>query len=159
MKQVELFGYKIFENGTILALNGKPMKFNKTITLSVNKKLKKVSYARFVYYAFNKDFDFNNHSYCVKHKDNDFSNNNINNLYITNKKEDIRGENHKMAKLTDKQVEEIKELYRKGQEKDRDINTNSPNRRISYRKLADKYGVSHNLIRGIIKGNFRNKNN
>ena len=112
MKQVDLYGYKVLENGTILKLNGKPMAFHKTIQMLIDDEIKSVSYARVVYYAFNQDtFDFNNHSYCVKHKDNNPKNNAIDNFYISDEKEYLWGEKHKKAKLTDEEVEEIRQLY------------------------------------------------
>ena len=43
--------------------------------------------------------NFNNHKFCVRHKDNDEKNNNINNLYISDKKDYLWGENHKKANL------------------------------------------------------------
>lgn len=157
IKQVELFGYKVLSNGTILKLNGEPMKYQKTIPiLWGNKTSKSVSYARFVYYAFHQnDFDFDNHSYCVKHKDNNIKNNNIDNLYISKEKEYLKGEKHKMAKLTDDEVDEIRKLYFIGEEDNKGNGLNNPFRKYSYRKLAEKFGVSHSLIKGIIKGECR----
>lgn len=152
MKQIELYGYKVFENGTILGLNGKPMNFNKTIELSINGNSKAVSYARFVYYAFNRDFDYKNYSYCVKHKDNDITNNNINNLYITNEREHLHRENNMKSKLTDEEIKEIKKLYFIGEEDNKGNGKNNPFKKYSYRKLADKFGVSHNLIKQVVKG-------
>ena len=115
MKKVNLFGYEIYENGTILRLSGKkPMAFHKTIEIIVNGKAKSVSYARLVYYAFHQDFDFENYKLLVQHKDNDYTNNAIDNLYVTNAKKHLRGKNHPRAKLTDEQIEEIKMLYKKG---------------------------------------------
>ena len=62
------------------------------------------------------------------------------------KEKDIKqGENNGYAKLTNDEVEEIKKRY----------NTTS----CTYRSLARDFGVSHSLIGGIIKGNFRNKEN
>lgn len=155
MKKVNLFGYEVYENGTILSLSGKPMVFNKTIDLSINGNIKSVSYARFVYYAFHQDFDFDNHRFCVKHKDNNIKNNSIDNLYITNKKKHLRGENNSRAKLTDKQVEEIRELYFKNKLENKDESINNPFKKVSYRKLAEMYGVSHTLIKSIVKGATR----
>lgn len=155
MRKVNLFGYEVCENGTILNLSGKPMVFNKTIDLSINGEVKSVSYARFVYYAFHQDFDFENHRFCVKHKDNNIENNAIENLYITNKKKHLRGENNSRAKLTNKEVEEIREKYFKNEIESRDESINNPFKKVSYRKLAEEYGVSHNLIKQIVKGECR----
>jgi len=157
IEQVDIFGYKVLSNGTILKLNGKPMKYQKTIPILWEDKISRsVSYSRFVYYAFHQeDFDFNNHSYCVKHKDNNVKNNNINNLYITDEKEYLKGEKHKMAKLTNEEVDEIRRLYFIGEEDNKGNGLNNPNRKYSYRKLAEKFNVSHSLIKSIIKGECR----
>lgn len=156
MEKINLYGYTIYDNGNILTLNGDLMKFNKTITLSINGELKKVSYARFVYYAFHQNFDFDNHKLIIKHKDNNIENNDINNLYMEHCGEHLKGEKNSRAKLTNKEVMEIKELYKKGQENDKDCELNNPFKKYSYRKLAEMYGVSHNLIKQIIKGECRN---
>ena len=49
MKQAELFGYKVLENGVIIGFNNEPISFAKTITIMINGEMKSVSYARFVY--------------------------------------------------------------------------------------------------------------
>ena len=79
------------------------------------------------------------------------------NLKVESKKIIVQGENNIKSKLTDKQVEEIRELYKKGKEEK--VDKNDPRVKYSYRQLADMYGVSHTLIKGIIKGHFRNKEN
>ena len=150
MKKVNFYDYIIYENGDIISPKGKKLSFNKTITLLINGKYKKFSYARVVYFSFHKELDFYNYSFCVKHKDNNIRNNNLNNLYITNKKENISGEKHKLHKLTDEEVREIRELYKIKQTQSNGIIKN-----FSYRKLADMYGVSHTTIRGIVKKEWR----
>lgn len=157
MQEVDFLGYKILEDGTIIGLNGKPMAYNKTIQLTTDKnKTQSFSYARLVYWAFHQDFDFNNHKFCVRHKDSDETNNNINNLYISDKKDYLWGENHKKSKLTEEEVEEIRKLYFIGEEDNKGNGLNNPKRKYSYRKLAEKFGVSHNLIKQIVKGECRN---
>lgn len=156
MKQAELFGYKVLENGVIIGFNNEPISFAKTITIMINGEMKSVSYARFVYYAFHQnDFDFSNHSYCVKHIDNNPKNNAIDNLYITNEKDYLWGEKHKKSKLTNEEVEEIRRLYYIGEEDNKGNGLNNPTRKYSYRKLAEKFGVSHSLIKAIVKGECR----
>ena len=55
MKSRELFGYKVNENGTILKLNGEPMKENKMIKVVwEDKSVREIPYAKFVYYAFHR---------------------------------------------------------------------------------------------------------
>lgn len=150
MEKAKLFDYEVFSNGDIYH-QGKKVKYKKSIrVIWVGKFTRYVSYARFVYYAFHQDdFDFNNHSYCVKHKDDNIENNSINNLYITNSKDYLRGEKHKMSKLTKEQIQEIRRLYEQGQDKSQSLN--APIKKMSYRKLAMMYNVNHNTIRRIIK--------
>ena len=59
--------------------------------------------------------------------------------------------------LTDAEVEEIKLLYKQGKEDN--LKDNDPTTKVSYRKLAEQYGVSHTLIKDIINGKHRNKDN
>ena len=58
---------------------------------------------------------------------------------------------------------EIKELYSKKKkvrmETNKKLEKNDPMTNVSYRKLAELYGVSHSMIAGIVKGQFRNKEN
>ena len=63
-----------------------------------------------------------------------------------------------MAKVSNEQVIKIREEYSK-KEKSLKDNEHNPITKVSYRQLADKYGVSHTLIEGIIKGKFRNESN
>ena len=42
------------------------------------------------------------------------------------------------------------------QEDNKGNGLNNPKRKYSYRKLAEKFGVSHNLIKQIVKGECRN---
>lgn len=160
MKSAELFGYKVFENGTIIGKKGK--KISKRPQIKVyfeeNQKPTEMSYARFVYYAFNQDsFNYEDKSIVISFKDKNRKNFKLNNLIAVNKKNIYQGQNHTKSKLTDKEVEEIRRLYNKNKNK-RD-GEHDPFAKISYRKLADKYGVSHTLIKGIVKGNLRNKDN
>ena len=152
MHKIDLFGYTICDNGTILAQNGKPISYRKTIQIKINGKTQSVSYARLVYYAFNQDeFDFQNHSYIVRHRDEKCEPlNALSNLYLTNKREYLDRDNNKRAKLSHKDITEIRRVYLECKDnKDK----NYPFKKVSYRKLAEKYGVSHNLIKEIINGN------
>lgn len=161
MKKVDLWGYKVFENGKIIGLHGKEIKQGKQIKIKWGNtgKVKMVSYARFVYYAFNyKNFNFNDKTIIVKHKNGNEEDCSINNLIIINRKYVNQGENSSSSKLTDAQVEEIKNLYSKKSNK-KGSNKNDPITNMSYRKIAELYGVSHSMIAGIVKGQFRNKEN
>ena len=160
MKKVELWGYTIFENGKIIGLSGKELSNNKQISIKWGKQKKNrvVNYARFVYYAFNfKNFNFNDRTIIIQHINGKEKDCNINNLKPFKIKMIKQGENSSSAKLTDKEVEEIKEMYLKS--KENRLQKNDPTTKISYRKLAEMYGVSHTTIEGIIKGEFRNKDN
>ena len=160
MKKVELWGYTIFENGKIIGLSGKELNNNKQISIKWGKQKKKrvVNYARFVYYAFNfKNFNFNDRTIIIQHINGEKKDCSIDNLRPFKIKMIKQGENSSSAKLTDKEVEEIKEIYLKS--KENRLQKNDPTTKISYRKLAEMYGVSHTTIEGIIKGEFRNKDN
>ena len=166
MRRVSLWGYTIFENGKVVGLQGKEIKQGKQIKVKWGNtgKSKMVSYARFVYYAFNyKNFNFNDKTIVIKHKNGDEEDCSIDNLTTINRKYINQGENNVSSKLTDKQVKEIKELYSKKKkvrmETNKKLEKNDPITNVSYRKLAELYGVSHSMIAGIVKGQFRNKEN
>ena len=89
MRKVSLWGYTIFENGKIVGLQGKEIKQGKQIKVKWGNagKPKMVSYARFVYYAFNyKNFNFNDKTIVIKHKNGDEKDCGINNLITINRK-------------------------------------------------------------------------
>lgn len=157
MNKVNLWGYTIYEDGTIIGLNGKRMLHNKQVLIQRENTKKAVSYARFVYYAFNRDFDFDNKLIVIRHINGNKFDFSINNLASIEVKMIKQGENSTSAKLTDKEVEEIKALY--SQAKEECLPKNSPNKKMSCRKLAEMYGVSPSTINGIVNGRFRNKEN
>ena len=160
MRKVSLWGYEIFEDGKIIGLHGHEIKKGKQIKVKWgNGKAKMVSYARFVYYAFNyNNFNFNDKTIVVVHKNKDEEDYNINNLIAIKRKYINQGEYSSSSKLTDKQVEEIKKLYNK-KNTNKFTSKNDPITNISYRKIAELYGISHSMVAGIVKGNFRNKEN
>jgi len=154
MNKVLLWGYTIYDNGDIYGVKGK--KLNKSKQVKINGKLYFTSHL--IYYAFNQDtFNLEDRNNVIIHLDGNELNNKLSNLKLESKKIIVQGENNSQSKLTDKQVEEIKELYKKG--KEGKVGQNDPRVKYSYRQLADMYGVSHTLIKGIIKGHFRNKEN
>lgn len=154
MNKVHLWGYTIYDNGDIYGIRGKKFKNNKQI--KINGKIYFTSHI--VYYAFNQDnFDLEDRNNIIIHLDGNELNNRLENLKVESKKIIVQGENNIKSKLTDKQVEEIRELYKKGKEEK--VDKNDPRVKYSYRQLAEMYGVSHTLIKGIIKGHFRNKEN
>lgn len=166
MNKVELWGYTIYKDGKIIGLQGKELTRGKQIKIKwgINGKTRVVSYARFVYYAFNhRTFNFNDKTMVIQYingNENDYS---IDNLTIVDRKYVVQGQYNVSSKLTDEQIEEIKELYRQKKKfnkmKKKKIGKNDPTTNMSYRKLAEKYGVSHSMIAGIVKGQFRNSEN
>lgn len=144
----DLFGYKINEKGTIIGLRGTPIKKNNIIKVVwEDGTIKEIPYAKLVYYAFNRDLDLNDKKIVIKHIDGNKNNFNINNLEAVEKKEYYR-ENSSKTKLTKEQIDEIIEIYNNQEEV---ADKNNPFKKISYRKIADRYGVSHTLINKIVK--------
>ena len=70
MIKVELYGYTIYDDGTILKKNGKRLNTNQQIRIKLdnNGNTRQVNYARFVYYAFNRDFDIFFNKFGITHK-------------------------------------------------------------------------------------------
>lgn len=155
----ELLGYKVFENGKVLGIKNTELQIkNKTdlLKIKIENKYTYIPVMRFIYYAFNPTFDYEDYSLMVVQKENN-DDLGINNLQVVKRSSKIQGENSCNAKLTDEQVEEIIAIYKNAKEKGFD--KNNPNTNVSYRSLAKDYGVSHSLISGIIKRRFRNKEN
>ncbi len=159
MRKTYFHGYTFYEDGTIIGLYGREIKKveNKgyyEIKLVVNGKRKTFSVARLMYNLF-VGFDIDNKNLCVLHKDNNRLNVHIDNLYLEHRKNIIQGSKHdSISKLTQKQVEEIKELY-KGSA---GINQHDK-KGLSMNDLAEKYNVSKGSIQMILKGWVRNKDN
>lgn len=159
MKKTTLWGYKIYENGVIVGLRGKEIAPKRQIVVkrADTHTNKTISYARFVYYAFNRDFDVDNNLIIIRQINGDKNDFNLSNLEPLGIQMIKQGEHSVSAKLTDKEVEEIKSIYL--QSENIYLQKNNPNKKISCRKLAEIYGVSHSTINGIINGKFRNKEN
>lgn len=160
MRKAKLWGYTVLEDGTIYGLQNRKMLKNKQIKVKrADKQISQsVSYGRFVYYAFHqRDFNFDDSNVIVKHIDGNSLNCELSNLKAVGNKYTRQGEYNGFAKLTDEQTEEIKRVYHDYKEKK--IKKYSPTTKISYRKLAEKYGVSHTVIGAIINGTIRNKQN
>lgn len=150
-------GYTIYEDGTIIGLYGRPIKPSLhnnryEIKLKVDGKRKNYVLSRLIYYVF-KPFDIEDKNLCVTYKDGDSKNIHIDNLQLAHRKDLIQGSKHKaISKLTDEQVEEIKQAY-KGKSGANQHNKTSP----SLYDLAKKYGVTKGNIMQIVKGISRNE--
>lgn len=144
----DLFGYKIDNKGVIIGLKGTPIKQNNIIKVVwEDGTLKEIPYAKFVYYAFHQDLDLNDKSVVIKHIDGNKNNFNVNNLEAVEKKDYYR-ENSNKSKLTKEQIDEIIEIYKNQEDV---LDKNNPFKKVSYRKIAERYGVSHTLINNIVK--------
>lgn len=134
MKCVMFYGYIVYENGDIFTKRGK-----KILDKDIPVKSKNASYIarnRFIYGAFHRDFDIADKHFCIK-RDESRSGNYINTLVKLQ-----RGEYYKNTILTPQKQEEVINVYN---------NAKKNGRKITYRQLAKKYGVSHTRIAQIIK--------
>jgi hypothetical protein len=160
MQVKQYYDYDIYSDGTILR-NNKPLTLREhnnryEVKLSIEGKKKYIILSRLLYWLFIEQFDYDNKNLCVSYKDGNGLNIDINNLYLTERKNLIQGEGHKhIIKITDEQIEEIKQAY-----KGNKINSNQYTKEgISLNDLAKKYGVTKKEIHHIIKGTARNPEN
>lgn len=162
MKSKKFHQYRFFENGDVVntktnkSISKQLNKGSYEIKLTIDGSKKTYAFHRLYYFLFVKRFDLADKNICISIKDGNINNITADNLVLKNRKEIVQGQNTKVAKLTDKQVEEIRSLY-KGKtcinQFDKDANY------VSYKDLAEKYGVSKTSICRIIKGESRNKAN
>lgn len=157
MRKIDFHGYTIYENGTIIGIYGKEVKKRLNndryeVRLNIEGKRKNFVASRLIYYAFN-PFDIENKDLCVSFKDENKQNIHLDNLYLTERKNLIQGDKHTArSKLTNEQVEEIKQLY-KGKSGSNQYNKEG----YSLQDLADMYGVTKSNIMHIVKGLSRNE--
>ena len=163
MKSKQFYNYNIYEDGTIEnATTGRSIKYynhhGKYETRLTIEKCTRKSFimARLLYWLFIEQFDIDNKNLCVSYKDGNALNISLDNLYLVPRKDLIQGEKHRhRIKLTDAQVEEIRELY-----KGNKVNSNQYTKTgLSLKDIADKYGVTKKEIHYIIKGDTRNPKN
>lgn len=158
MRKEDFHGYTIYEDGTIIGLYGKEVKKRINngryeVRLNVEGKRKNYIVSRLVYYVFN-PFNIDDHNLCISYKDNDKLNIHLDNLFLAHRKDLIQGDKHKaLVKLTDKQVNEIKQLY-KGKSGVNQLDKKG----LSLQDLANMYGVTKGNIKMILKGQSRNEN-
>lgn len=144
MRYKEFYGYKFYEDGTVINKHGKEIKKSIIngvyyISLNINKKRKTFIFSRLLYHLFY-PFDIENKNLCVSFKDRNPYNIHLNNLYLTDKKEVI-----KRRKLTDKQIKEIRLLYKGKSGKNQYCKKG-----YSLNDLAKMYGVSKSTIQQIV---------
>lgn len=157
MKSVDFHGYTIYEDGTVIGLHGKKIKINLNagryeVGLRIENKRVTYMLSRLVYYVFC-PFDINDKDLCVSFKDNDKLNVHLDNLFLIQRKDLIQGDKHiARAKLSDEQVEEIRNLY-KGKSGGNQFDKVG----YSLKDLADKYGVTKSNIMWIVRGMSRNE--
>ena len=153
MKTAMYKGYTFHENGYVYNFNGreKKIRLNRNkyeIKLSYNGKIIYHTYHRIRSYLFVEKFDINNKNICVVAKDGDYTNLDLSNYYLEDRQVIVHRDNHKVSKLTTKQVEEIREKYKSKS----GSNQHDMTCIYSYQFLADYYGVSKGLIAMIIRG-------
>lgn len=148
MHFIEMNGYTIYENGTILGKNGKPLKpyiHNKHAEVKINftgKGAKHYNLTRLVYWAFHPEFNYEDKNLCISSKTGDYIHFTLSDLECKSRKELIHGELHKKsAKLTDAEVREIRELYQ-GKAGNNQFDKTS----LSQNDLAELFQVSRSNI-------------
>lgn len=156
MLSKKYLGYTFYEDGTVMGIYNKPLKTREhkgklEVRLKVDGKEKYILLHRVLYYLFVEEFDISNKDLCVSTKDGNFKNLKLDNLVLKKRSELIQGFN-KIAKLTDEQVEEIRNLYY-------GISGTNQHDKVgySYKDLAEMYGCTKGQIKFIINGECRNK--
>lgn len=143
----EYMGYKVYEDGTIISPKGKTLKKGKQVLVKLSDHgLVSVTYLKFIYFVYHQDTFKLFGDKVVKSKD---DTTNISSLY-----EERRGKRFEKSKLDQATVEKIKIEY---ETKNRGIAPSNPHKRISYRRLAQKYSVSHVTIQKIMNGTYEVK--
>jgi hypothetical protein len=154
----DFYGYTIYEDGRIFNEKGKEIKKRihngkYEVRLIVNGTRRNFIFARLYYYLFIDSFEMDNKDLCISPKDGNHLNVDKNNLILIHRKDLIQGDKHKaIAKLTDKQIDEIKLLYTGW------VGYNQHNKQgYSYNDLAKIYAVTKGEIAQIIQGRTRNQ--
>ena len=159
----DFYGYTIYENGDIVNKYGKQMsprnnKGRLEIKLTINGVRKNFSVGRLVYCVFNNidPFTFDKDQ-CITFKDGNKLNVKLDNLECKYRGDLIQGEKHNISKLTDKEIEEIRDKYFSTRN-NRPVNQfDDKGEYHSYRSLAKEYGVTYPTIKQIVEGETRNK--
>lgn len=147
----DYFGYKVFEDGTIIGIKGKILKPQKVgtgyykVKIKTDNGIKYQSVHRIVAICY---IDNPENKSQVNHKNGIKADNSVNNLEWCTPMENINhayrnnlknnyGEKNGASKLTQIQVDDIRRLYKNGGH--------------SYRSLSKKFNVHFTLISAIIK--------
>lgn len=156
-QSMEFHGYTILEDGTIYNRFGNKVSVRVhdgryEVRLVIDGKRKNFIVARLVSHLFN-GTDINNKNICVIPKDGNKLNIHYSNLIEKERKNLIQGENHKkVTKLTDKDVQMIRELYN-GKSGSNQLDKKG----YSLNDLANMFNVSKGNIALIVRGKSRNK--
>lgn len=144
MKEVEVLGYKVRSDGTIIGvkMNRAIAKNSRQIGIKISNKRKTIEKTKFIYWAFHQDFDINNNNYMVI-EDTNIVGEYVDRLKLVNRHDVNRQVNYK---LSEEDRENIRRLYFS---KENILVNNS--RRYSLGKLAKMYHVSRTSIVNIIK--------
>lgn len=164
MDSRDFYGYTIYSNGEIENRHGKILSQSikdgrSEIRLVVNGKRRSFITARLIYCVFNNIDIFElDKDQCISFKDGDKLNLSVDNLIMVYRGDLIQGDKHRsIAKLTDKDVEDIKRRYAETIN-NRPVNQYDRNKPYnSYRSLAKEYGVTYTLIKLIIQGETRDE--
>lgn len=153
MKVREYKGYSFHEDGTVYTPTGKEKKvrLNKgkyEIKLNCNNEISYHTYHRLRYFLFVEEFDLYNKDICVIAKDGNYTNLDLSNYHLVDRRVIVNRDNHVKSKLTTQQLQEIRDKY-KGK---CGMNQHDMNNLYSYTFLAEQYGVSKGLIAKIIRG-------
>jgi hypothetical protein len=165
LRTANFYEYTITEHGQVYGRTGKlrkPVLKNgryemRFITDTGNKVY---LLARAIYAAFNPNFNITDQDQCITFKDNNKLNIHIDNLICKFRGDLIQGDGHRnRTSITDQQAEQIKKEYAETIS-NRPINQYDATEVYnSYRTLAKKYNVTFPLIKQIIEGKTRNKEN
>ncbi len=144
MREVDILGYKVKSDGTVISIkmNREIVEDKRQISVKVNNEWKMIARTKFIYWAFHQDFDINNNNYMVI-EDTNVTGEYIDRLKLVNRHNVNRQVNYK---LSEEDKENIRCLYFS---KDNILVNNS--RRYSLGKLAKMYNVSRTSIVYILK--------
>ena len=165
MRTAQFYNYTITEHGEVYNKQGKIIKARLhneryEIRFSTPNGNKIYPLARAIYKAFNPDFDITDTNECITFKDNNKLNIHVDNLICMFRGDLIQGDGHRnRTTLTEQTAEQIRNEYAETIN-NRPVNQHDGKASYnSYRTLAKKYNVTYSLIKQVIEGKTRNKDN